>query len=879
MCFARSFVCAAVPLLALVPAAAAQVVTPAAPIAYQPLRIDFAGSETFSETDSTPSPFLDRRLQVVFTAPSGDTYDVPGFFDGDGTGATATSGTGNVWRVRFLPDEPGEWSYAASFVSGPDVAIELADAGTPIDFDGTAGSITVAMPDASAPGNYAKGRLDYVGGFYLRWTNGDSYVKGGTDSPENWLGYTGFDNTFDGGAGPNTPDGLHAFPTHVADWQPGDPDWDRTDPPGSNSGRAIIGAINYLESVGINSIYFLPMNIGGDGKDSWPYIGPIDPSGDAGNDNLRFDISKLAQWEIVFSHAQASGMLLHVVLNEAETPNKRELDNATLGTERKLFYREMVARFAHHNALQWNISEEYNLNLNLGTATVLDFAAFIKSIDPYSKPLTVHNAGNGQNANSGPWTPFLGQADIDLTSLQAARVVDGWDNAVADWRAASTLAGKPIPVMVDEPGSITRDVNSDFDQVRTRMLWDILLSGGGVEWFVNNRDQSLEDFREFDKVWRETTIARTFVETLPINEMQPAKALVTGEDPLHGGAVVFAKPADTYAVFFPDANPTGTIDLSPAAGGATLEWFNPRAGVFEGAPVALVASGSTAIGSPPADVDSDWVALITIDDPGGGDRFTLTVTGGTGSGDYLPGSVVPIVATPPAGEAFTQWIGLPVADYRAASTSLVMPGADALVSAEFTANQSTPALVGLTLIDAQTDEILGELRDGDRIARSELPANVQLTVRADPIFGLPASVVFDRDGAIAVQVENVAPFSLSGDTNGDFAALTPAFADGRNEVAARAFDAGGGGGALLSTVSARFFIADEPCAADLSSASEPGVPDGALTGADFFEFLDRFQAGDLRVDLSSPTDPGVPDGALTGADFFAFLDLFTLGCP
>jgi len=40
------------------------------------------------------------------------------------------------------------------------------------------------------------------------------------------------------------------------DWQSGDPDW------GNGKGKAIIGALNYLASQHVNSIYFLPMNIG-----------------------------------------------------------------------------------------------------------------------------------------------------------------------------------------------------------------------------------------------------------------------------------------------------------------------------------------------------------------------------------------------------------------------------------------------------------------------------------------------------------------------------------------------------------------------------------------------------------------------------------------
>src|SRR5688572_2712852 len=45
--------------------------------------------------DNNPNPFLDYRLQVKFTAPSGKKYAVPGFYDGDGQGGNS----GNVWRV------------------------------------------------------------------------------------------------------------------------------------------------------------------------------------------------------------------------------------------------------------------------------------------------------------------------------------------------------------------------------------------------------------------------------------------------------------------------------------------------------------------------------------------------------------------------------------------------------------------------------------------------------------------------------------------------------------------------------------------------------------------------------------------------------------
>lgn len=48
-------------------------------------------------------------LETTFTSPSGNKYDFWGFYDGAG------GNTGNVWKLRFMPDEVGTWSYTWSF--------------------------------------------------------------------------------------------------------------------------------------------------------------------------------------------------------------------------------------------------------------------------------------------------------------------------------------------------------------------------------------------------------------------------------------------------------------------------------------------------------------------------------------------------------------------------------------------------------------------------------------------------------------------------------------------------------------------------------------------------------------------------------------------
>jgi len=53
-------------------------------------------------------------------------------------------------------------------------------------------------------------------------------------------------------------------------------------------------------------------------------------------------------------------MYLHFKTQECEIVNL--LDNGELGPQRKLYYRELIARFGHHLALNWNLGEEVGLD-------------------------------------------------------------------------------------------------------------------------------------------------------------------------------------------------------------------------------------------------------------------------------------------------------------------------------------------------------------------------------------------------------------------------------------------------------------------------------------------------------------------------------------
>src|SRR5262245_26655067 len=60
------------------------------------------------------NPFQDVSLEAVFTSPSKRKVKWFGFHDGDGQGGQS----GPIWKLRFMPDEPGPWSFEATFSDG-----------------------------------------------------------------------------------------------------------------------------------------------------------------------------------------------------------------------------------------------------------------------------------------------------------------------------------------------------------------------------------------------------------------------------------------------------------------------------------------------------------------------------------------------------------------------------------------------------------------------------------------------------------------------------------------------------------------------------------------------------------------------------------------
>ncbi|KAA3662096.1 MAG: DUF5060 domain-containing protein, partial [Calditrichaeota bacterium] len=379
--------------------------------------LNFEGPSASEKAEN--NPFLNYKLTVTFThEKSGKKYVIPGYFAADGNAANTGAESGNVWRVHFSPDETGEWSYSIKFVTGKWAALRTSKKLKTAEFmDGKTGAFQIAKSDKIGNDFRARGRLQYVGERYLKLAEtGEYFLKCGSDAPENLLAYYAFDGTFHN-------DGIKdelvkTWMAHKKDWNDGDPTWQ------DGKGKEIVGAMNYLASKGLNAVSFLTMNIGGDDRNVFPYVDY--------NTWDRFDCSKLDQWEVLFEHAQKLGLFLHFKTMEAE--NQGLLDNGGVGLYTKLYYRELIARFGHHLALNWNLCEETgdwaisHPTFPFDADQRMLLAKYVSDIDPYKHHVVIHN-GAWFTDIYGPNSRFTGASlqtnmeDFSRVHSQTLRVL------------------------------------------------------------------------------------------------------------------------------------------------------------------------------------------------------------------------------------------------------------------------------------------------------------------------------------------------------------------------------------------------------------------------------------------------------------------------
>lgn len=578
------------------------------------LTLVFNGPETGEL--AAENPFLNYKLDVAFTKDD-EKFIVPGFYAADGNAAETGAESGNIWMARFTPNQTGEWNFSVSFLKGENIAVleDLSQAKSAGFMDGSIGSFTIAETDKTGIDNRAKGRLNYVGEPYLKYEETQEYfIKVGVDAPENLLAFEDFDatsNVF--GFRKNWEFHQKDFTGEAEEflWQGG-------------KGKNLLGAVRYLASEQLNVFSFLTFNVDGDDRNIIPHLLKVSHEDYEAYANIkknkgawdslfhktRFDVSKLDQWERIFEYAETQGMFLHFKTHETETDHL--MDGGVFGTEGKVYYRELIARFGHHLAMNWNLGEENNQPIE----EVIKAANYVYRLDPYKHHLVVHTFPNADDR----YAELIGsQSPLTGASLQL-RNPEFWDvhPRVLKWRKKSDAAGKRWALAVDEPGKANIALLPDAEDpehnlARSNALWGTLMAGGyGVEWYFGyqspHSDLTCQDFRSRDLFWDQNRYARNFFENhLPFWQMEPADELTSDTS-----SYCLAKKGEIYAVYQPMGLKTTSIDLGGSGDEFFIQWYDPRNGgaLQTGSVKTVQGSGLTDLGFPPREPEKDWVILL-----------------------------------------------------------------------------------------------------------------------------------------------------------------------------------------------------------------------------------------------------------------------------
>ncbi|MHC4400623.1 MAG: DUF5060 domain-containing protein, partial [Planctomycetota bacterium] len=386
--------------------------------------------------------------------------------------------------------------------------------------DGYAGHFAVAPTAARAEGFWKWGRLESVGtpqnGIrYLKFRDGPYWLKAGCDDPENFLGsYENYDSLAKRKA-----------------------------------------AVDHLAARGVNSMYVMTHNLQGDDNDVWPWLGQTPGEAKSnGGTGARFDVARLDGWRKLFEHMQTQGVVPYLVLED---------DSAWDGYDHRRYYREMVARFGYLPALIFNFNEEHNENYRFREA--LEFTRELEKIDPYDHPRGIHNVNRPNNE-------YVDALQLDFTSIQtgspSGKRFDGLhhNQLAVDWIRRCRQRNRRVLMVNFDEGRPEED----------RRAWWSAYLGGGV-WEAHVLKPYDRPMSAWEPVWTELGGTRTFMESLPFWEMEPANGLVS-----EGRAFCLAKPPEAYALYLPAG---GTVAVELADGGSyDVAWWKPtngRSGRFQ----------------------------------------------------------------------------------------------------------------------------------------------------------------------------------------------------------------------------------------------------------------------------------------------------------
>lgn len=528
------------------------------------VRYRSVGEWSFETETVYDEPFVDLVLDAVFTAPSGRTLPMPGFYDGEGT-----------WRVRFSPDEVGRWQYRVT-TRPSDPALEME------------GAFTVT--EADTPG-FLRSTQGRAWGFETE-VGEPVFLMG--DTVYNLFGaaHCGMDVT--SFLTRRAEQGFNFFRVRmqVSPYHPPDgySNWQtrNTWPWGGSEQAPRFDRLNLDYFRTVDSIVETGVALGVGFEmimEAWGFEAPF-------NNRAVF----VPEWEevwlryLVARYDAYASVYFWTLMNEYE------------------YYPNGDARHS-------SVADRWAMRI----------ARWVKALSPHGHVISVHNAPQlppfAERFRLDPGA-------VDAVMFQdwgTTGETDAWLTAGIEDSIRRSFAGWSGSVVFVEYGyernealPLTFPPFTHLDAAHNRRgAWRGVFSGVGVcngfenSWGpVMDLEHDQEGVRYFQHLHRFATGVVPFLRLCPAQELLvlPDGGYERGHAPL----ILASGERDVVAVYFP-AGGAATLDL-PQQGALTAQWYDPRTGEVQAGPVAWTADGLAVTAPKTTDAagrPQDWVLTLS----------------------------------------------------------------------------------------------------------------------------------------------------------------------------------------------------------------------------------------------------------------------------
>ncbi|HEY1793986.1 MAG TPA: DUF5060 domain-containing protein [Opitutaceae bacterium] len=487
------------------------------------------------------NPFTDAALTGTFGRADGTgRREVEGFCD---------SADGGVFRIRFMPSSPGDYTYSVTYRQGAFAAT---------------GSGTFRASDGHRRGPI---RVDPEHPWHFIWEGtGEHYFFNGTTAYF-LMGWKD-DRTID-----YSIDRLHRLKV--------------------NRMRVTIA--------GREDVFFgEPVMNGGNFTTfltPWPAQN-ADDMYHPGFDYTRFDLGYWRKFERAIRFARDRDMVMSLVLDM----NDNKVHPRAGGDDEHRFIRYAVARFGAMSNITWDLGDD--LDRYRSDEWTRQTGTLIKQWDPYRHLATSHPVEDTHQDRTSAWFDFTSFQDWSRSQhayILRQRAAQERTGRIIPQTNEEYGYEDHYPMWAPGPGSDSADV-------LRRTAWDIYMAGGyqlvgesarrgtniwpdtGGGWLNGRGDDTMTMFAGFGHIV-------DFFTSFPWWETNPHDELVDN------GAYCLAKPGEIYAVYLPREGKV-TVHLGP--GRYSARWF----GASTGETIPLPPATGPEWTSPDPPDRLDWALLL-----------------------------------------------------------------------------------------------------------------------------------------------------------------------------------------------------------------------------------------------------------------------------